>query len=110
MLSSSGPCERARLDVPGAFPDVSMATRIPRLALLVCDIPIPEVRKDHGDYQKIFDSLFRASMPDGLADFTLDPYDVRYAKEYPQTGDLDTYDGIVITGSGNVPFQFSGAR
>jgi hypothetical protein len=49
-------------------------------------------------------------MPDGLADFTLDPYDVRYAKEYPQTGDLDTYDGIVITGSGNVPFQFSGAR
>jgi hypothetical protein len=76
-----------------------MAARIPRLALLVCDIPIPEVRKDHGEYPMIFERLFRASLPDGYADFALDPYDVRYAKEYPQMGLLDSYDGIVISGS-----------
>jgi hypothetical protein len=87
-----------------------MATKIPRLALLVCDIPVPAVLKDHGEYPKIYDRLFRASLPDGLADFALDPYDVRYAKEYPQMGDIDAYDGIVITGSGNTPFQSGGVR
>jgi hypothetical protein len=84
-----------------------MATRIPRLALLICDIPIPEVRKDYGEYPMIFGRLFRTSLPDGFVDFALDPYDVRYAKEYPQTDVLDTYDGIVITGSGNAIFHFS---
>ena len=77
-----------------------MATRIPRLALLVCDIPIPEVKKDYGEYPMIFGRLFRTSLPDGVADFAMDAYDVRNAKEYPQTDLLDTYDGIVITGSG----------
>jgi hypothetical protein len=77
-----------------------MATRIPRLALLVCDTPIPEVKKDHGEYPTIFGRLFRTSLPDGIADFAMDPYDVRIAKEYPKADILDTYDGIVITGSG----------
>jgi hypothetical protein len=84
-----------------------MATRIPRLALLVCDIPIPAVRKEQGEYPTIFDRLFRNSLPDGLADFAFDPYDVRYAKEYPQMDVLDTYDGIVITGSGDAIFHSS---
>jgi hypothetical protein len=86
-----------------------MATRTPRLALLVCDIPIPAVKKDHGEYPMIFDRVFRASLPDRFADFALDPYDVRYAKEYPQVADLDSYDGIVITGSGDalLSVQFS---
>jgi hypothetical protein len=87
-----------------------MATRTPRLALLVCDIPVPAVRKYYGEYPKIFDTLFRASLPDGLADFVLDPYDVRYAKEYPQMDGIDAYDGIVITGSGNAPIQFGEVR
>ena len=78
-----------------------MATRIPRLALLVCDIPIPDVRKEHGEYPTIFDRLFRTSLPDGCSDFALDPFDVRNAKEYPQVDALDAYDGIVITGSGD---------
>jgi hypothetical protein len=86
-----------------------MTTRIPRLALLVCDIPIPAVIKDHGEYPMIFDRVFRASLPDRLADFALDPYDVRYAKKYPQMDDLEAYDGIVITGSGDalLSVQFS---
>lgn len=84
----------------------SMATKIPRLALLVCDTPILEVKKDHGEYPMIFGKLFRACLPDGIADFALDPYDVRNAKEYPRTDILDTYDGIVITGSGDAHVQF----
>jgi hypothetical protein len=74
-----------------------------RLALLVCDIPIPAVVKDHGEYPMIFNRLLRASLPAGLVDFTLDSYDVRYAMEYPTASVLDTYDGIIITGSGEGP-------
>lgn len=85
----------------------SMATRIPRLALLLCDTPIPEVKKDHGEYPMIFGRLFRTSLPDGIADFVMDPYDVRNAKEYPEMDILDTYDGIVITGSGDALVQFN---
>ena len=79
-----------------------MTPNIPRLALLVCDIPIPEVVQDNGEYPMIFDKIFRTSLPDGLADFVLDPYDVRNAKEYPAVGVLDTYNGIIITGSCDV--------
>jgi hypothetical protein len=86
---------------------MSMATRIPRLALLLCDTPIPEVKKDYGEYPTIFGRLFRTSLPDGIADFAMDPYDVRNAKEYPKMDILDTYDGIVITGSGDVLVQFN---
>ena len=83
-----------------------MATKIPSLALLICDTPIPEVKRDHGEYPMIFSKLFRASLPDGIADFALDPYDVRNAKEYPRMDILNTYDGIVITGSGDALVQF----
>jgi hypothetical protein len=79
-----------------------MATTTPHLALLVCDVPVPEVVKDYGEYPIIFDRLFRTSLPDGLSDFTLHSYDVRNAKEYPSMDVLDTCDGIVITGSCNV--------
>ena len=74
-----------------------------RLALLVCDIPIPAVIRDHGEYPMIFDRLLRTSLPAGLDDFAMDSYDVRYAMEYPMGGALDTYDGIIITGSGESP-------
>jgi hypothetical protein len=77
-------------------------TSIPQLALLVCDVPVPEVAKDYGEYPIIFDRLFRASLPDGLSDFAFHPYDVRNAKEYPSMDKVDTYDGVIITGSCNV--------
>jgi hypothetical protein len=78
---------------------VTITPRETRLALLVCDTPIPAVVKDHGEYPVIFNRLFRKSLPDGL-DFALDSYDVRCAMEYPTEGVLDTYNGIIITGSG----------
>jgi GMP synthase-like glutamine amidotransferase len=74
-------------------------TKDPCLALLVCDIPIPAVVKDHGEYPRIFERFLRASLPDGLSTFTLDSYDIRYAMEYPKEDALDTYDGVIISGS-----------
>jgi hypothetical protein len=76
-----------------------------RLALLVCDIPIPAVVEDHGEYPVIFNRLFRTSLPGGLVDFALDSYDVRYAMEYPMGSVLDTYNGIIVTGSGESPLH-----
>ncbi|KAI0300069.1 class I glutamine amidotransferase-like protein [Multifurca ochricompacta] len=76
-----------------------MATNPPRLALLVCDTPVPAVVKDHGEYPMIFGTLFRASLPTGIVDFVMDSYDVRHAMAYPPSDTLDTYNGIVITGS-----------
>ncbi|KAH9055119.1 class I glutamine amidotransferase-like protein [Lactarius deliciosus] len=74
-------------------------TKEPCLALLVCDIPIPAVVKDHGEYPMIFERFLRASLPVGLSAFTLDSYDIRYAMEYPKEDVLDTCDGIIISGS-----------
>ncbi|KAH9173859.1 class I glutamine amidotransferase-like protein [Lactarius sanguifluus] len=76
-----------------------MTTKDPCLALLVCDIPIPAVVKDHGEYPMIFERFLRASLPDEFSAFTLDSYDIRYAMEYPKEDVLDTYDGIIISGS-----------
>jgi hypothetical protein len=81
-----------------------MATKDPCLALLVCDIPIPAVVKDHGEYPKIFETFLRASLPDGLSTFTLDSYDIRYVVEYPKEDVLNTYDGVIISGSGEFIF------
>ncbi|KAI0289422.1 hypothetical protein B0F90DRAFT_1868323 [Multifurca ochricompacta] len=47
----------------------------------------------------IFGTLFRASLPTGIVDFVMDSYDVRHAMAYPPSDTLDTYNGIVITGS-----------
>ncbi|KAI0067118.1 class I glutamine amidotransferase-like protein [Artomyces pyxidatus] len=71
----------------------------PRLALLVCDTPPPPVRNAHGDYTQIFTTLFRSALPEGLTEFVLDAYDVRGKMEYPSDGVLDSYRGVVITGS-----------
>ncbi|KAH8103318.1 class I glutamine amidotransferase-like protein [Cristinia sonorae] len=66
-----------------------------RIALFLCDTPIPAVRAEDGDYTDIFNALLRKSRPD--IQYSLDPYDVREKMEYPK--DLDTYDAIILTGS-----------
>jgi hypothetical protein len=71
-----------------------------RLALLICDTPIPAVLKTHGDYLAIFTRLFKESLPDPQVEFTMDGFDVVNKQEYPS---LDAaYDGVVITGSGTL--------
>ncbi|TFY80860.1 hypothetical protein EWM64_g3151 [Hericium alpestre] len=70
-----------------------------RLALIVCDTPPPPIVRADGDYPHIFTTLLRASLPDGVTDFVLDTYDVKDKMEYPSDEALDTYRGIIITGS-----------
>jgi len=69
-----------------------------RIALLLCDTPIPSVQATDGDYTAIFNVLLRNSLPtDVPIDFTLDPYDVRNAQQYPDN--IDDYRAIILTGS-----------
>jgi hypothetical protein len=69
-----------------------------RLALLVCDTPTPAIRSVHGDYHNVFHTFLRDALPMGTTSFTLDPFDVVHAQEYPP---IDShYDGIIVTGSG----------
>jgi hypothetical protein len=79
-----------------------MATKL-RLALLICDTPIPNVLQHEGDYYKVYGNYLQRSLDVYQKDnkekieYQLDGYDVRFKEEYPN---LDNYDGIVITGSG----------
>lgn len=76
-----------------------------KIALLLCDTPIPTVLSTHGTYVDIFRNLLQASLPPSAeVDFTLDGFDVVVAQDYPDLGeDEDStgdYDGVLITGSG----------
>lgn len=84
---------------PGTQP-AAPRTKKARIALLVCDTPIPAVLKQHGDYEAIFTRLFEASRPADVPAFRLDAFDVKKG-EYPPESILDEYLGIVITGSGS---------
>lgn len=73
----------------------------PRLALLVCDTPIPSVVSTHGEYPAIFTRLLNASLPArSKVEFELDAFDVVDKGEYPTEKALKGYRGIIITGSG----------
>lgn len=65
-----------------------------RLAILLCDTPLPPILEKDGNYQKIFDTWLRITAP---VDFTLDAFDVVHKMEYPPEG--IKYDAIIFTGS-----------
>lgn len=71
-----------------------------RIALLTCDTPIDTVRDVHGDYKTIFSTLLTRSLPSdaGKDRYVLDNYDVVSKMAYPV--DVDAYDALLITGSG----------
>lgn len=72
-----------------------------KLALLLCDTPVPNVFAHHGSYLDIFNAHLTASLP--TASFTLDGFDVVEKQQYP---DLDAgYRGILISGSGACVFD-----
>jgi len=66
-----------------------------RLALFLCDTPIPEVKATDGDYSDIFNVLLKSAPLS--SEFILDAYAIREKMEYPE--DIDKYQGIIITGS-----------
>lgn len=73
-----------------------------RIALFLCDTPIPDVIASDGDYTAIFNTLLRKSLPsDTNIDYVLDPYDVRNKLEYPEN--IDDYQAVILTGSGWSP-------
>ena len=61
---------------------------------------MPKVLSQDGDYTAIFSELLRKSFPrdETSVKYQMDSYDVRNKLEYPQN--IDEYDGIVYTGSG----------
>lgn len=70
-----------------------------RIALLVSG-NIPEsIRGTYGDYTVVFKAFLKRSLPTNT-EFILDPFDVATKMEYPSDEQLDTYDGILYTGSG----------
>ena len=79
-----------------------------KLALLLCDTPIPAVREAYGTYLDIFRKQLHESNPDASFPFTLDGFDVVDAQEYP---DLDAgYAGVLISGSGQPASHFGVTR
>jgi hypothetical protein len=68
-----------------------------RLALLLCDTPLPSVLSEHGNYHAIFNDFLRASAPTGTT-YTLESYDVVGEMQYPLLD--EHWDAILLTGSG----------
>ena len=77
-----------------------------RIAVLLCDVPIPSVKAAHGDYGDVFRELFRNSDPN--ANFVVDKFDVRDKQEYPENPDL--YDAVLLTGSGESLHEIYGSK
>ncbi|KAI5826439.1 class I glutamine amidotransferase-like protein [Schizophyllum commune Tattone D] len=79
----------------------------PRLALLLCDTPMPAVQREYGDYAQIFRDLLRNALPaskagsdgDASPPFILDAFDVVHKMEYPKEEEMETYDAVLLTGS-----------
>ncbi|EJD07897.1 class I glutamine amidotransferase-like protein [Fomitiporia mediterranea MF3/22] len=77
------------------MPDVGV--KPVKLALLLCDTPVPAVLKSRGTYLDVFRDQLQRSKPDASFPFTLDGFDVVNEQVYP---DLDEgYTGVLISGS-----------
>ncbi len=74
------------------------------IAVLDCDIPVPNVYAERGTYSDIFETLLRnaATKCRGLPKLNLQfsAYDCMQG-QLPSLKDLNGIDAIIITGSGN---------
>jgi hypothetical protein len=68
-----------------------------RIAVLLCDTPLPSVVATHGAYDSIFDTLLKAAAPEGVS-YDLSSYDVVNEMVYPPV-DAE-FDAVLLTGSG----------
>ncbi|GLB41054.1 putative class I glutamine amidotransferase-like protein [Lyophyllum shimeji] len=69
-----------------------------KIALLISGSLPENLQATYGDYGAVFKDFLRRSLPKDDVGFTLDPYDV-VKLEYPSDDQLDSYDGIMYTGS-----------
>lgn len=74
-----------------------------RLAILECDTPLPNTRKQYGGYGGVFKSLLnKGAKAEGYGDAAsiLDISTHQIEKEQPDTyPDLDSVDALLLTGS-----------
>ena len=77
-----------------------------KIALLICDTPtVPSILQEHGDYNRIFNTLLSQSLPDKLKQkpedvYIMEGYDVVNKRQYPTDAQLDGYACLLLTGSG----------
>ncbi|KAI0777649.1 class I glutamine amidotransferase-like protein [Trametes elegans] len=79
---------------------MTVAQRKYKIAVLLCDTPLPAILASEGDYGAVFAKLFRKSLQavgDPKVEFDIDSYDVRNDKVYPEN--VDQYDAVLLTGS-----------
>ncbi|RDB26710.1 putative glutamine amidotransferase-like protein C13C5.04 [Hypsizygus marmoreus] len=69
-----------------------------KLALLVCGSLTGSLKDTYGDYTAVFGEFLQRALPKDVK-FILDPYDVVFKMEYPPEDKIDTYEGIIYTGS-----------
>ncbi|KAF4609959.1 hypothetical protein D9613_010549 [Agrocybe pediades] len=75
-----------------------MATRI---ALFLCGNLSGEAYAQNGDYTSIYGRYLQATVPESIQ-YTLDTYDVAHEMAYPSEDQEDSYNCIMLTGSGTV--------
>ena len=78
-----------------------------RIAILICDRPMPLTEKNYGSYAGCLKILLEASakamkdeFPGIESDLTLTTYDVSQGEEFPNLGDIDA---ILMTGYRGIP-------
>jgi hypothetical protein len=77
----------------------SSSLMVLRLALLVCDTPVPAVIESHGKYPEIYDTWLKASDVDTVR-YKLTPFDVvNHPETYPNP---EEFDAVILTGSGSL--------
>ncbi|KAI9258506.1 class I glutamine amidotransferase-like protein [Sporodiniella umbellata] len=71
------------------------------IALLVCDVPIPEVLEKSGNYREMFPKVFGLAAQNLQIQLTWEFFDVVEEQNYPSPLDIQQkkYDAIMITGS-----------
>ena len=71
------------------------------LALFICGSLPDTLRQDpeYDGYAEVFSRFLQKSISNDTV-FTLHAYDVVEKREYPPADNLDSYDGIILTGSG----------
>ena len=79
-----------------------------RIALFLCDHTPPNVRETDGDYLAVFETLLRNSSPS--TEFELVPFEVRTQLEYPKPEEIDSFQAILLTGSGKPSFSIQAWR
>ncbi|KAL5521075.1 hypothetical protein ACEPAG_8997 [Sanghuangporus baumii] len=90
----------------GNSADSTVQSTVPiKLALLLCDTPVPAVLAAKGTYLDVFRELLRLSYPSfkleneqSPSPFILDGFDVVSAQEYPDLNKGE-YSGVLISGS-----------